>query len=260
MSGGSRGETQAAHPGILGWILAVYLISFGCYVPMLLERSGVKIPGGLLTLRYGFVLAPALVSAVFLLGERGLRPWLRQSFKAVSLKEAAVCLLAALLGIMVTAACSRPGEADLFRAAYPSTAALAAGCVYLFATAVVEEAAWRGFLFRRVAAGRGVLTRAGLSGVIWAVWHIPMWTIRNALGLADIVPLLIWAVLISIVLGIFFDSFGNVLSAALLHAVFNVCFLAPIQYNIALLLLSVFTGGILKKRAGADPAQGAPGE
>ena len=34
-----------------------------------------------------------------------------------------------------------------------------------------------------------------------AIWHIPMWLIRNSLSLAEMIPLFIWAVLISIVLG-----------------------------------------------------------
>lgn len=250
-----NGGATAAAKGLVWWVCAVYLVSFSCYVPMLLARSGAEVPGGLLALRYGFVLTPALVSGAFLLREHSLGAGLRRSFKAVSLREAAACLLAALLGVLVTAVCSRLGETDLFHDAYPSAAALAAGCVYLFATAVIEEAAWRGFLLRRIAAVAGRSGGIVLTGVIWAVWHIPMWSIRNALGLADIVPLLIWALLISVVLGVFFDAFGNVLSAALLHTAFNVCFLAPIQYNIALLLLIVLAGGILRKRIGADPAK-----
>ena len=38
-----------------------------------------------------------------------------------------------------------------------------------------------------------------INGIIWAVWHIPMWTIRNSLGFEDILPLMIWAVLISLI-------------------------------------------------------------
>lgn len=253
-------RAAAAVRRLAWWVCIVYLVSFSCYVPMLLARSGAEVPGGLLALRYGFVLTPALVSGAFLLREHGLGAWLRRSFKAISLREAAVCLLAALLGVLVTAVCSRLGETDLFHDAYPSTVSLAAGCVYLFVTAVIEEAAWRGFLLRRIAAVAGRWRGVVLTGAIWAVWHIPMWSIRNALGLADIVPLLTWAILISVVLGVFFDTFGNVLSAALLHTAFNVCFLAPMQYNIALLLLSVLMGGILRKRAGADSAKNSLNE
>ena len=46
------------------WILTVYALSFICYLPMLLQRSGLAVPEALLYLRYGFLLVPALISTI----------------------------------------------------------------------------------------------------------------------------------------------------------------------------------------------------
>ena len=99
--------------------------------------------------------------------------------------------------------------------------------MYLFATALIEEIPWRGFLYNRLVAGRKSIGVAIFVGVIWAIWHIPMWLIRNSLTIAEMIPWFIWAVLISVVLGMGYSMFRNILSVSLMHMIFNVCFLAP---------------------------------
>jgi len=213
------------------WIFLVYMFSFACYVPLGLQRLGVPVPDVLLYWRYGFVLMPALVSTVFLVLEHNGKNFLNSSFKKLSLKEIAACITAALTGIVITSCYSFAEKSDLFHSAYPSVLSLIISSGYLAMTALAVETAWRGFFFQRIAARGKVMTAAILTGVVWAVWHIPMWTIRNALSWMEIVPLFIWAVLISVVLGITFWRFNNLFSVSLLHMIFNVCFLAPTKYN-----------------------------
>ena len=119
--------------------------------------------------------------------------------------------------------------------------------IYLFATALAEELAWRGFLLRHIDAGRKSALSAGLTGIIWAVWHIPMWTIRNSLGFEDILPLMIWAVLISLILGMACFRFENLLSVSLLHMIFNICFLAPAKYNDMVIFAGIMICYIFRK-------------
>ena len=233
-------------PGIGLWIFVVYLVSFSCYAPMLLERLGAAVPDGLLSLRYGFVLAPALVSIAFLTHEHGLKYFFHQNIRRVSLKEWGLCIAAALTGILFTCVCLSASRNHA--ATYPTIPALAASCAYLFVTALVEETAWRGFFFRRTAAGGDGAAAAVLTGIVWAGWHIPMWSIRNGLGAAEMVPLFLWAVLLSLVLGLFYNKFTNLISAALLHMTFNVCFLAPMEYNAALLFAGIIFWRVIRKR------------
>lgn len=226
------------------WTVIVYIASFLCYVPALLRRLGVMVPAGLLNLKYGFVLVPALTAALFLARERRIKDYWTSCFKGLSIRELAACAVIAFVGAVSACGYSFFAQTDLFAGAYPSAGAFAASCAYLFLTALAEEAAWRGFLCRRLAAegrrGRAIL----LSGTVWAVWHIPMWTIRNALPPMEILSLLVWAVLASVVLGAFYCAFGNLFSAALLHAALNACFLAPAAVNAA-----VLSAGILICRA-----------
>lgn len=106
------------------WIFIVYLFSFVCYVPLGLQHLGASVPDVLLYLRYGFVLMPALVSAVFLILERNWKNFLNSSFKKLSLKEIAACITVALTGIVITNCYSLAEKNDLFFSTYPSALSL----------------------------------------------------------------------------------------------------------------------------------------
>lgn len=53
------------------WICVVYVLSFICYVPVLLEQKGIIIPNVLLYLKYLYVCIPA--NQWYLVGLPGLR-------------------------------------------------------------------------------------------------------------------------------------------------------------------------------------------
>ena len=52
------------------WVSVVYVLSFICYVPTLLEQSGIIIPNGLLYLKYLYVCIPAMVQWTMLSNDR----------------------------------------------------------------------------------------------------------------------------------------------------------------------------------------------
>lgn len=151
------------------------------------------------------------------------------------------------VGILISYGYSFIMKEDVFQNAYPSITTLSAGCIYLFITAFVEEIAWRGFLLERVSRKNGI---CGILfvGVIWAIWHIPMWIIRNSLGFEQIAYLFIWTILISVVLGITYYRCRNILLIAMLHASFNICYSAPIPYNIAALAIVIAIAALLTKK------------
>lgn len=221
------------------WISMVYIISFACYVPMMLRQQGVSVPQPLLYLKYGFVLTPALVTILFLSYERRLRACFTGSLHRISRREAGICAAAALTGSFITFAASFIEKRDLFGEAYRSIALLVSGCVYLFATAAAEEMAWRGFLLQQTRSKGKQVVDGIFTGIIWGFWHIPMWVIRNGLRISGILPLFIWTVLASVVLGAVYAAFRNLLSVSLLHMILNVCFLAPVQYNVLIVCLGI---------------------
>lgn len=227
------------------WAFGVYLLSFLAYLPALLQRCGVAVPDAALYLRYGFVLVPALVSLVFLLRERGVAAFMRGNFRRASWEEWGVCGAFALAGAAVTLGYSALSGIDLFAAEYPSALQFAAAGAYLFATALVEETAWRGYLLRRLAAGGGKTRHVLSVGALWGVWHLPMWCIRNSLGLKEVFPLLLWTLLVSWALGSVYMRYRSLFSTTLCHMAFNMCFLAPVWYNIlALLAISALCGRV----------------
>lgn len=232
---------------IILWISIVYIISFACYLPMLLKEFGVVIPTAFLYLRYGFVFIPASVSVLFLAHEHHLKEYFIVNFKSITLNEVAISVITAFSGIIITVFYSVVANTNLFVSAYSSIFAFVTSCVYLYVTALIEEMAWRGFLFGRLFAKGQKVVSALIVGIIWAIWHIPMWTIRNLLGMAEIIPLFFWTILISIVLGMFYQMFKNLFFVSLLHMIFNTCFLSPTKYNCVILILFISICWILTK-------------
>lgn len=216
------------------WLVFVYLFSSLCYLPKLLERSGAAVPQVLTGFANGFVLVPTAVTVLFLIHTRGLKAYGKESFKVISRKEMAVCLAAALVGVCCAGAYSFAKGKNLFSETFPSVLSLLANVCYLFLTALAEEIAWRGYFLRRLAEGRKESGALLIGGSAWAFWHIPMWT-AHGLPVSQQVQLLLWAVLVSLVLGLLYFRYRNVLSTALCHMLFNVCFLAPAIYNAAAL-------------------------
>ncbi len=221
------------------WVFLVWFFSFLCYTPMLLDQLGAPVPAALFSLKYGFLLVPALVTLLFSAGKPGGLARFARGFRRITRKEAVFCGCAALAGISFTSLCSLVKQIDFFGSAYSSLLSMAGSCVYLFVTALLEEFAWRGWLFQHILAVGGRPAALFFTGAAWAVWHLPMWLIRNSLGLREVAPLFLWAMLLSVVLGLFYEAFGNLISAALLHMLFNTCFLAPTAYQNILVLFGI---------------------
>ena len=234
---------------VLLWIFIVYVLSFICYVPVLLERYGIAIPNGLLLLKYLFVCVPAMTAILLSVCEHTFKMYLLQMFsEKIAIKHIMTWVVFAITGMLTSFCYSLFIRADVFQNTYSSIITLLAACIYLFLTAFVEEAAWRGFLLERVSI-RGKSNRSILlTGIIWTVWHMPMWIIRNTMGVEQILYFCIWTLLVSVVLGAVYYQCRNVVLAAMLHAVFNVCYLAPVKYNIVVLAVLITVGTLFTKK------------
>lgn len=215
------------------WTIVVWGLSFARYLPMLLKNTGMQIPEVLTAAKYLFVAVPFAVSAVFA-SKQGLKKWFLCLFSdKISIKPILFCTAIGAAGLIFSLIYSLlSGDKDLFARSYLTFFSIIIGSIYLFFTAFIEECAWRGFLLNELLDKKGTIPALVYTGISWAVWHIPMWTIRNALGFGEIAFYFIWTVTVSVIIGIFYLSNKNVVTAALLHMLFNTCYIAPVQFNI----------------------------
>ena len=233
------------------WVSVVYGLSFICYVPTLLEQNGIIIPSGLLYLKYLYVCIPTMATIFLLVCEQNIKVHFTRMFSGkITIKYILIEVICMAVGIFDTYCYSFIAKTGVFKNTYPTVMSLLASCVYLLITAFVEEIAWRGFLLERLPFKK--VQSVLFAGVVWAVWHMPMWIIRNSLGMEQIVCLCIWTLLVSVVLGITYYQCRNILLIAIMHAAFNICYLAPIQYNIVVLAIAIFAGTLLYKKSGKN--------
>lgn len=220
------------------WVSVVYVLSFICYVPTLLEQNGITIPGILLYLKYLYVCIPAIAAIFLLICEQNIKDYFTQMFSGkITIKYILIWAICMVAGIFGSYCYSFIAETDVYKNTYSTVTSLLTSCTYLLITAFVEEIAWRGFLLERIPFKK--INSVLFVGVIWAVWHMPMWIIRNSLGIEQIFCFCIWTLLVSVVLGLTYYQCRNILLIAIMHATFNICYLAPTLYNIAVLTIVI---------------------
>jgi membrane protease YdiL (CAAX protease family) len=87
-----------------------------------------------------------------------------------------------------------------------------------------EEPGWRGYFFTQVSAKRGILKGSFITGLVWGLWHTPLWLME---GLSYL-NLLIYAISfmgavigVSIVMGYIFGNHRNLIYCTIIHLLFN---------------------------------------
>lgn len=234
---------------VLLWVFIVYILSSLCYVPVLFEQYGIAIPNGLLLLKYLFVCIPAMAAILLSVCEHTFKTYLSQMFSGkIAIKHIMTWVVFTIAGILTSLCYSFLVSVDVLQNTYLSITALLTACIYLFLTAFVEEVAWRGFLLERVSLKEKSSRSILLTGIIWTVWHMPMWIIRNSMGIEQILYFCIWTFLVSVVLGVTYYQCKNVVLVAILHTTFNICYLAPVKYNIVVLAILIAMGTLFTNK------------
>lgn len=230
---GSRGDTTATGPpaqgpratrtSLLAFLVLTFAISWGAWgVALALggdPLAGVGAGGAWLVGGFGPPLAAVVVAA----REHDL-PALREGLLRWRVHPAWYGLV--LLPLPVAAAAATlAGARTAPDASLPSAALQAAGL--FVAMAVVggglEELGWRGHALPRLQRLVGPLPAALVIGVIWAVWHLPLYAMTNttqaesnfgwfALGAVALSVILTWA---------YNGTGGSVLLAVAVHAGVN---------------------------------------
>lgn len=243
-------NTKKLNIEIMLWTALVLILSCLCYLPMLLVQKGIHISRAGLGLKYLFVTIPALVSICFNLKHRRLKNWFYTLFsERTTLQAIFCCILLGSIGVSFSITYGTiVSKEDLLTNSYPSILSVVINCSYLFVTALIEEIAWRGFLLNKISAEKGKIIAQVYVGIVWAIWHIPMWAIRNSLDFRGIYIYFIWTILISQFLGTLYFKYKNVLITSLSHMMFNTCFLTPVKYNCILLGCILVFGFIFSKK------------
>ncbi len=112
----------------------------------------------------------------------------------------------------------------------PGLVSLSFGFIFIFGSAVTEEAGWRGFALPRLQRRFSPLIASVIIGAVWAFWHAPLYFVgqytaasnTGPAGIMGILTRFIWVVPLAIVVTWLYNrSKRSLLVVMLLHASFN---------------------------------------
>ena len=164
----------------------------------------------------------AIITAAIVGGRKGLRAYFRRLIRwRVGVGWYVVALLAPVAGWAIAAA------ANVLLGAAPPSPGQLAGWSLIFTSTLIflinpltgafEEPGWRGYALPLLLRRHYALVASAVLGVIWALWHLPMF-------LTGLIPwpdaALVFA-LTFVFTAIYLRTAGSVLIAFLLHASFN---------------------------------------
>lgn len=88
-----------------------------------------------------------------------------------------------------------------------------------------EEIGWRGYALPRMQEERGALPSALVLGVVWALWHLPLFFVAGTTqSFLPFLPFAVWVVSLSVVFAWAYNgSGGSLLVCLLLHGAVNFC-------------------------------------
>lgn len=131
-----------------------------------------------------------------------------------------------------------------------------------------EELGWRGYLQVELNKRFSLLKASLIVGVIWAVWHLPLWFIAGYQGLDLLLYIVFFAVgliAFSVILGFVYGRGRNLLYAILLHQMLNFSGrllemdeLTVLAGSSAIYVLIALVMGLVSLRAKPRPAAARP--
>lgn len=87
-----------------------------------------------------------------------------------------------------------------------------------------EEPGWRGYFFTEVSAKKGILKGSVITGLVWGLWHTPLWLMEGLSPLNLIIyafSFIATVIGISIIMGYIFEQHRNLIYCTIIHLLFN---------------------------------------
>lgn len=238
-SASSNNSTLITRHPLLSFFLLAYALTWVGWSPWILSDAGVGLLSsdiGEISILWnvvGLILGPTLVAfivTVTLEGKEGVIHLLRRTMLwRVGLRWYVFVFLVIPTVVLVSAVVMPGALASFDAAVVPSVLVklVIIGPILLFIGGpVFEEIGWRGFALPRLQPRYGPLTASLILGVLWGLWHLPLflvpaWDTPHNSPL-DIALFVVLAVSIAVILTwVFNNTKGSVLLAILAHGAFN---------------------------------------
>lgn len=184
-SGAGAGSiaTPAASGSLLAYFLITFAVTWTCFISVVVSGVSIGTLLGQILLLFG-TFAPAMVALALTArsaGSAGVRGLLARITTSGVTARWYVFALVYLLAIKLTAAV-------LHRVATGAWPRFGHEAWYLIPVAIAistpvqagEEIGWRGYALPRLAARLGLGGAGVLLGAIWALWHLPLFFVREA--------------------------------------------------------------------------------
>ena len=137
------------------WVSVVYVLSFLCYVPTLLEQNGMIIPNGLLYLKYLYVCIPTIAAIFLLIYEQNIKVFFTRMFSGkITIKYILTGVICMAAGIFESYCYSFIVKTDVFKNIYCGSSEI--------------HWAWNKLM---VLMGIGHIILAGIMGIKWGLLY-----------------------------------------------------------------------------------------
>ena len=230
-AGRPRRRPQARRPSrrragtlLLGYAALTLGLTWVVWIPALTLLGEAAMP---LVMLGAF--GPAIAAALLVRAEGGrVRGWLRDRLRfRLAARWYVAALTLPLLEPVVTTIVAVSHGASLALGELPARLplVLASFVVVLLIGGGQEELGWRGYLLPRLQAQVGPLSASLAVGVLWAVWHLPLFTLGMSGYTYQSVPFVLYLLILVAVSVAFTWLFnrtgGSVVVVMLLHAAVN---------------------------------------
>jgi membrane protease YdiL (CAAX protease family) len=254
------------HVQPLKFFLLTFTLSWLIWIPLAMSHFGVgpfHIPEGTSNIvRLLGVLMPA-VSALLLTAHAGGRDALRNLLSRLVLWRvdwkwwvAAFVVQPVLLGVAALLYNLFGGNPLVTLSPMPSMGALIVNVIFLLIAVLGEEIGWHGIALPALQQQRSALSASMILGLLWAIWHLPFWSLLDTfdqfgiwyvgMNFLLVLPLTFYSTWFfnhgkfSILLPVFFHLTFNIVNTALLPVTINIGafgMLIALEWIIALLIL-----------------------